>query len=62
VLAFRVVGELDILEHVPSGVVAGRVGPAPDTFPLQKLEEALGDGVVVAIAAPAHAGSQIVQA
>jgi len=32
----------------------------PDAFSLQELEEALGDGVVVAIPAPAHAGFEAV--
>ena len=42
--------------------VAGRVGPTPDALPLQQLEEALSDGVVVAVAAPAHAGLEAVLA
>lgn len=33
---------------------------SPNTFTFQQLEEALGDGVVMAIAAPPHAGFQIV--
>ena len=53
VFALRGIEQLDVLEHVlPSGL-AGRVRPSSDALPLQELEEALGDGVVVAVPAPA---------
>ena len=58
-LALRVVEQLEVFEHVLPGGVAGRVGPTPDPFALQKLEKAFGDGVVVAVAAPAHAGVKV---
>ena len=59
-LALRVVEELDVVEHVPSCVVSGWICPPPDPLPFQQLEEALRDGVVVTVAATAHAGFQIV--
>ena len=55
-LAYRVVEHLDVVEHVAPGIVARQVGTPPDPFTFQKLEEAFGDGVVVTIATPAHAG------
>lgn len=42
VLAFRVVEQLDVFEHVASSVFAGSVGSPADLFPFQQLKEALG--------------------
>jgi hypothetical protein len=38
------------------------VRPSPDALPLQELEEALGDGVVVAVPASAHTRLKVVLA
>jgi hypothetical protein len=54
VFAFRVVEHLDVVEHVPSGVVAALIGAPPDPFPFQELEETLCDGIVVAVLDSSH--------
>ena len=41
-------------------VVAGRISAPPDPLPLQQLEVAFCNGIVVAVSAPAHARFQIV--
>ena len=61
VTPFRVVEHLDVIEHVRPGFIAVCIGPALDPFTLQYLEEALGHGVVVAVAATAHAADQVVR-
>ena len=61
-LALRFEEQLDLFEHVPSGIIVRRVGAPPDPFTFQKLEEAFGDGVVVTIATSAHAGFQVLLA
>ena len=55
-LALRVVEELDVFELVTIGVLACPICQPPDPLPFQKLDEALGDGIVVAVSASAHAG------
>jgi hypothetical protein len=55
-----VVEHLDVIEDVGSGSIAGRVDLATDSLSLEKLEEALGDGVVVTVAAPTHAAHEVV--
>jgi hypothetical protein len=62
VLALRVVEHLDVVEHVLPRGFAGQVGASSDAFPLAGLEEAFRDRVVMAVAAAAHAGLQIVLA
>lgn len=57
-----VVEHFDVVEDVGAGVVAGRVDLSTDSLALEQLEEALGHGVVVAVAAPAHAADQVVVA
>ena len=52
-----VVEHLDVVEHILPGIVTGFVGPAPYPLPLEQVEEALGDGVVMAVA---RAGSSSV--
>ena len=52
--ALRIVEHLDVVEDVLPRVVSGFVGSASDTFALQEVEEAFGDGIVVTIASPAH--------
>ena len=60
VFAFRVEEEFDVLEHVLSGRFPSVICVSTDPFLIQQLEEALGDGVIMVIAASAHAGYQIV--
>ena len=59
--AFRVVEEFDVVEYIAPRFFAIEVNLAPDAFALEQLEEALGHRVVVAVAAPAHAGAQVVR-
>lgn len=61
-LALRVVEHLDVLEHVLPCSFPGHVGAAADAFALEELEEAFRDGIVVSVAAAAHAGFEIVLA
>jgi len=60
IAALGVVEHLDVVEDVGSGVIAGRVDLAANAFALEQLERVLGRGVVVAAAATAHAGDQVV--
>lgn len=53
-LAYRVVEHLDVIEHVLPGFLAGFVGQSPDGLTLERGEETLGDGIVMAVAASAH--------
>ena len=55
VLAGRVIEHLDIIEHVLPCCIACDVRPPPDPFPLQELEEALGDGIIMTVTTSAHA-------
>ena len=55
-----VVEHLDVVEHVAACGLAIDVDSATDALTLEELEEALGDGVVVAVTAAAHAGLEIV--
>ena len=50
-LAFRIVEHLDVVEHLLPGFGAGFVGLAPYPFALEQVEEALVDGIVVAVSA-----------
>lgn len=59
-LAFRVVEHFDVVEFVPPSVVPGRIGSASNPLSFQELEEAFGHGIVVAVAASAHAGFEVV--
>jgi hypothetical protein len=60
VAALGVVEHLDVVKDVGPGLVARRVNLAADPLAFEQLEEALGHGVVMAIAAPAHAAGQVV--
>lgn len=52
--AAGIVEPFDVLANGFAGLVARREGRAPDQLRLDGLEYGLDDGVVVAIAAPAH--------
>lgn len=56
-----VVEHLDVIEDVLAGRITGCIDPAADALAFEQLEEALGYGVIVAIASPAHATHQIVR-
>jgi hypothetical protein len=54
VLAFGIVGYLDVIEHVRSCVFSGFVCSATDAFTFKQVEEALGHGIIMAIPTTAH--------
>ena len=56
----RVVEKLDVVEHICPGFVSCFVNVLLDSLGLQQREKALGHCIVMAIAAPANAGFQIV--
>ena len=60
--ALRVVEHLYVIEHVLPCVFAGPVGSAPDPLALEQVEEALGNGVVMTVAAADHRMLKIVGA
>lgn len=47
--AFRVIEHLDVIENITSGFFTGCVDLSSDSLSLQKLEKALGYGIVVAV-------------
>lgn len=49
------VEHFDVVEDIGLGGIARRINLATDAFALEQLKEALGHGVIVAIAAPTHA-------
>ncbi|MCY1559774.1 hypothetical protein D9M68_968430 [compost metagenome] len=55
-----VIEHLDVVEDIDACVVARGIDLAAHSLTLEQLKEALGDGVVVAVSAPAHAAGQIV--
>ena len=57
-----VIEHLDIVEDVGACVAARGIDLSAHALALEKLEETLGDGVVVAVASPAHATDQVVLA
>lgn len=57
-----VVEHPDVVEDISLGISARQIDLAADAFALEQLEEVLGHGVVVAVAATAHAGDQLVVA
>ena len=59
-LAFWVVEHLDVIEHVLPCGLPGLVCASADALSLEELEEAFRYCIVVAVAAAAHAGLQIV--
>lgn len=54
--AFRVVEQLDVIEHIRTSLGPGQVDPALDPFALEQLKAAFHHCVVVAVTTPAHAG------
>lgn len=57
---FGVIKHLDVIEHITAGFFAGAVGFSSDAFPLQQLEKAFRNRVVVAVTASTHAADQVV--
>ena len=53
--SFSIVEYLDVLKQVGPGFISGPVANAIDTLSLEDGEEALDDGIVVAVAGAAHA-------
>lgn len=51
-LAFWVVEQLDLREHVAPGSLSCPIGSAPDLLALEQLEKAFSDSVVMAITSP----------
>lgn len=60
VAPFRIVEHLDVVEDVLPGLIACRIYLTANSLPFQQLEKALGDCIVVAVTAPAHALYQVV--
>jgi len=58
--AFRVIEHLDVIENITSGFVPRSLNLSSDSLPLQKLEKALGYGVVMALSSSAHAANHVV--
>ena len=59
--SLRVVEHLDVVEDIGSGLVMRGVDAPLDPLSLQQLKEALDNGVVMTVAAPAHAADDPVQ-
>ena len=59
-LAHQAVEHLDVIERVLPGFLACFIGPSPDAFALERREEALGNSVVMAVAAPGRRVLEIV--
>lgn len=58
--ALPVVVQLNVLEHLPSHGFPGRESLAMNGFDLETVKEALGAGIVVAVAFGAHAAPEAV--
>ena len=58
--ALRVIEHLNVVADILPRVISGFVGFAPDTFALEEVEEAFGNGVVVTVSSAAHAVFKIV--
>src|SRR3954467_15386712 len=57
--AGSVVEHFDVVEDIGPGEIPGFVNPSADAFFFQAAEERLRDGIVPAIAPPAHARFQV---
>ena len=53
-LALRVMEHLDVIEQVLPGFFAGPIGSPSNPFPLEQVEEAFTNRVVVAVSSAAH--------
>ena len=60
-LGLWVVEHLDAIEHILPCLGAGFVGSAPYPLPLEQVEEAFGDSVIVAVSASAHRMFEVVR-
>lgn len=60
--ALWVVEEFNVCEDVAPGIIACPVGSSSGPLAFQQLEEAFRNGVVVTVAAAAHAGLEIILA
>ena len=49
-----IVEHLNVFEHIPPGGVASGIGLPPDPLAFQELEEAVGDGDIMTVHAPAQ--------
>tara|TARA_B100000949_G_C14103857_1_gene375315 strand:- start:483 stop:677 length:195 start_codon:yes stop_codon:yes gene_type:complete len=58
--ALPVVVYLDVLEHLPPHGIPGFETLTMDRLNLQAMEEALGTGVIIAIAFGAHAAREFI--
>ena len=56
----RIAEHLDVVEHILSCVGLCLVGSASYLLSLEQVEEALGNGIVVTVPAPAHRVFQVV--
>ncbi len=59
-LAFWVIEKLDVIKDVLPSFCAVPIRPSPDPFPLEELEKAFRDSIIVTAPPSAHAGFQIV--
>lgn len=57
-LRAEVVEHRDVVEDFGFGFLARRGDPAPDVLPLYELNQALGSGAIMRVAAPALATGQ----
>lgn len=57
--SYTVIERFNVVEHILLGQVAGFVGPLSDAFLFQTTEKRLGNGVIPAVASPAHTGAEV---
>jgi hypothetical protein len=57
--ALRIVEHLNIVKDILPCLIAGAICLPPNSFPLEQLEEALGNGFVMAVPSPAHTLLQV---
>ena len=58
--ALGVVKHFNVIEHILPGFLAIRIGSTSDPLAFEELEETLRHRVIMTIAAPAHAGLELV--
>ena len=59
--AFYVVEHLDVIEHITTSIFPHGIYFSFDPLPFQKLEKALGHGVIMAVASATNTGNQILR-